>query len=230
MKSAFQEDELLPISGLAQLAFCPRRCALIHLEGQWEDNRLTAEGKRLHERADQPEVENRPGIRIVRALRLRSLRVGLSGQADVVEFHQLDPGSPGGVALPGEPGRWMPFPVEYKRGRPKRGDCDEAQLCAQALCLEEMLGVEIPRGALFYGQPRRRTPVAFDHRLRTETEALAARLHQLVASGETPPPVYEKKCESCSLIDICQPNAPAKGRAGRYLDALLGEAGKDAVP
>ena len=144
----FTEDDLLPISALQHLLFCERQCALIHVEGLWADNVLTVEGTHMHRRSDEGADEKRDGVRIVRALPLRSLRLGLAGRADVVEFHRGEPGA-----------AWAPFPVEYKRGRAKRERCDQVQLCAQALCLEEMLGVEIPAGALFYGQapPRRRS-------------------------------------------------------------------------
>lgn len=146
MTSGFLEDDLLPLSGLQHLAFCERQWALIHIEQSWAENRLTAQGRVLHNRAHDGPPESRPGLRIARGLRLRSLRLGLSGQADVVEFYP----APDGIALPGETGLWRPFPVEYKRGRPKAGRCDEVQLCAQALCLEEMFARPIPSGALFY--------------------------------------------------------------------------------
>ncbi len=179
---ACSEDDLLPISALQHLVFCERQWGLIHLEQIWAENRLTLEGKHLHERVDESETESRGGVRTARALALRSLRLGLSGRADVVEFLRMeadegpvdgaDDGVSGAVALPGVAGLWRPFPVEYKRGKPKPDRCDEVQLCAQALCLEEMLDTEIPRGALFYGQPRRRQEVAFDPELRALTESL----------------------------------------------------------
>lgn len=210
----YSEDDLLPISALQHLAFCPRQWGLIHLEGVWTENRLTAEGRNLHERVHQAESEARVDVRIVRSLRLRSLRLGLVGMADVVEFHRAETG----VTLPSVSGFWRPIPVEYKRGRPKPDRCDAVQLCAQALCLEEMLSLSIPAGLLFYGQPRRRTEVAFDGSLRVETSALAGRLHELTRAGVTPPAVYEKKCQSCSLLASCLPKAARPGRSvGRYL-------------
>ncbi len=157
-------------------------------------------------------------LRIVRGLRLRSLRLGLTGVADVVEFHA----NPDGAAVPGLRGRWMPFPVEYKRGRPKADGCDDVQLCAQTICLEEMLDIVISEGALFYGQPRRRHPVIFDAALRMRTEELARRAHELIASGKTPPAHYEKKCDACSLLDLCNPQTVASGKsARRYLGQML---------
>jgi len=139
----YTEDDLIPISALQHFVFCERQCALIHIEQAWTENRLTAEGRLLHERVHDQGGESRAGVRIERGLPLRSLRLGLVGVADVVEFHPLSEGG------------WRPFPVEYKRGKPKRNACDEIQVCAQALCLEEMLGVRIPAGALFYGKTHR---------------------------------------------------------------------------
>ncbi len=184
----YAEDELLPISALQHLLFCERQCALIHVEQVWAENRYTAEGRVLHERAHEASSEWRDGVRIVRGLRLRSLRLGLIGIADVVEFHAC-----------------VPFPVEYKRGKPKTNACDEVQLCAQAICLEDMLDCEITAGALFYGKTRRRKDVAFDAQLRALTENAAQRLHALVRAGAIPVAVYEPKCESCSLKDVCMP-------------------------
>jgi CRISPR-associated exonuclease Cas4 len=222
----FSEDDLLPLSGLQHLMFCERQWGLIHIEMAWSENRLTAEGRVLHEKAHDAGVENRPGIRITRGLRLRSLRLGLSGQADVVEFQRSVPGG-AGVALPDAVGLWRPFPVEYKRGRPKRDACDEAQLCAQALCMEEMFGGVIPSGALYYGERRRREEVAFGPSLRDETEKLAARMHLLYRARRTPLAEYGPKCGSCSLLAQCMPRLLAKPPAvGRYLARAL-ELGDD---
>ena len=203
----YSEEQLLPISALQHLAFCERQWALIHLEQQWSENRLTAEGRKLHERSDHGEDETRDGVRITRGMLLRSLGLGLTGKADVVEFR-------------GE----QPFPIEYKRGRPKPGRYDEVQLCAQALCLEEMLGVAVPEGAIFYGQPRRRSLVPFDPELRAETERLAARLHFLFGEKITPRARYEKKCDSCSLYSICLPKTTAESSAQRYLKRAVAAA------
>lgn len=220
----FTEADLLPLSALQHLAFCERQWGLIHLEAVWDENRLTVEGRHLHERADEPASENRRDLRIVRGLRIRSLRLGLAGRADVVEFHRsAESGEPPGtITLEGAAGRWRPFPVEYKRGRPKTGSWDEVQLCAQALCLEEMLGVAIAAGALFYGQPRRRFEVDLTPELRTKTEALAARVHGLFDARITPTARYEKKCANCSLLLHCLPKALGRpGSIGRYLDRAL---------
>jgi len=202
----FAEDDLLPISGLQHLQFCERQWGLIHIEQQWEENRLTAEGRILHERVHEAGTEARPGVVIARGLHLRSLGLGLTGQADVVEFH----GSAAGVELPGRKGWWRPFPVEYKRGKPKADSCDEVQLCAQTLCLEEMFGTVIDSGALFYGVSRRRTEVQFNAVLRKRTEELAVRMHQLYSAGATPPAAYAKKCDRCSLYDRCLPRTISK--------------------
>ena len=217
----YDEEELLPISALQHLVFCERQCALIHVEQVWVDNILTAEGRNLHERVDQAGTETRRDILTSFGVRLRSLRLGLSGRADVVQFLRCD-SEEGGVVLPGTQGHWIPFPVEHKRGRPKPNRCDEVQLCAQALCLEEMLGTTVPRGALYYWTPRRRTPVEFDSELRAITEVAVPRLHELLRSGRTPPAVYETKCESCSLKGICLPKATSgKLSARKYLRKMV---------
>lgn len=201
----FTEDDLLPLSGLQHLVYCERQAALIHLENVWAENRFTAEGKILHERADEAPGETRGTLRIARGLALRSLRLGLSGRADIVEFHAE--GAPGGARV---------LPVEYKRGRPKLHDADRVQLCAQALCLEEMLGVDIVEGALYYGQPRRREIVPFDLPLRERTEQAARRFRELLAERVTPPPVNDARCDACSLKDACLPSTRGHS-ARRYL-------------
>ena len=197
----------LPLSALQHLLFCERQCALIHLERLWEENRFTAEGRVLHEKVDEGRGESRPGIRITRSLQLRSEVLGLHGVADVVELH-LRPD-----------GRWQPFPVEYKRGKPKVHDADLVQLCAQAVCLEECFATPVPEGALFYGQTRRRLDVVFDEGLRELTRRTAARLHELIASGVTPRAVREKKCEACSLLEVCLPGAMSRPRGAAAWNA-----------
>ncbi len=211
----FSEDDLRPLSALQHLVFCERQCALIHNEQQWVENRFTAEGKLLHERPDEIGTESRGERRIARALAVRSLHLGLSGRADVVEFHLLA-AQESGARLPGSEGAWQPYPVEYKRGKPKRHRADEVQLCAQALCLEEMLSTKVPAGALYYGRKRRRHPVVFETELRSLTEATARRLHVLLDSGKTPPGAREAKCDDCSLLEICLPAAP-ESSAHEYL-------------
>ncbi len=211
----FSESDFIPLSALQHYAFCPRQCGLIHLEQVWDENRLTAEGRILHERVHEADDENRPGVRIVRGLRIHSFRLGLIGQADVVEFHQSDMG----IELAGTRGLWRPFPVEYKRGKPKPNRCDQIQLCAQALCLEEMLRCSIPQGAFFYGQPRRRQEIAFSDDLRSQTEDAATRLHDLFDKRITPKARYEKKCDNCSLVHQCMPKTTGlKKKIDLYLD------------
>jgi CRISPR-associated exonuclease Cas4 len=205
----YSEDDLLPLSALQHLAFCERQWALIHLEQQWAENRLTAEGRQLHERAHDGPDETRDGLRICRGLRLRCLRLGLAGIADVVEFH------------PQSHGPARPRPIEYKRGKPKPGRWDEVQLCAQALCLEEMLAVSVPDGAIFYGQPRRRMEVRFDSSLRAETERLALRLHELQNACVTPPAVLAPHCKRCSLQDVCLPEQTANPQASAYVQRTI---------
>jgi CRISPR-associated exonuclease Cas4 len=206
----FPEEDLLPISALQHLLYCDRQCALIHLEQLWAENSLTVQGKHLHERADSGKTELRNGIRTVRSLPLRSLKWGLIGKADIVEFHSESTGD-------------RCFPVEYKRGKPKAHDADRVQLCAQALCLEEMLSITVATGALFYGKTRRRLDVTFDPSLRSLTSQTIARLHELITSRRTPAAVYEKgKCERCSLINLCMPRAQSRSLAANgYLDFAL---------
>lgn len=185
-------DDLIMLSALQHYVYCPRQCALIHIEQAWSENIFTAEGRIMHGKVDTADRESRGNIRIEYGVHMRSLRLGLIGKADVVEFHKRGD-------------KWMPFPVEYKRGKPKIDDCDKVQLCAQAICLEEMLNVEIPEGALFYGQTRRREDVVFDGKLRAETKDTARKVHELIESGLTPKAEYSKKCKKCSLLDLCLP-------------------------
>jgi CRISPR-associated exonuclease Cas4 len=199
----YAESDLIPLSALQHFVVCPRQCALIHLESVWIENERTAEGRVEHERVDRGGAETRAGVRRAYGVPVRSLRLGLAGRADVVEFHAV----PGG-------GPEQPFPIEHKRGRPKRGDEDRVQLCAQALCLEEMLGVSVPAGALFYGQSRRRADVAFDGALRHRTEQVAVAVRALFEAGATPPPPAVAPCKSCSLLSACQPTTfPARRRS-----------------
>jgi len=172
----YDEDDLVMISALQHYLFCPRQCALIHIEQQWLENRLTAEGRILHERVHGGGRESRRNLRIEYDVPIRSLSLGVMGRADIVEFHRQ------------EGGLWRPLPVEYKRGRPKKDDTDRAQLCAQAICLEEMLQCTVPEGALYYGEKKRRTTVVFDQPLREKTVQTVAAVHSLLVAGRTPPP------------------------------------------
>ena len=205
------EDGLIPLSALQHWLFCPRQCALIHVEGLWAEDAATAEGRLLHAQVDSGRGEGRPGMRIARGVQLRSLALGVSGKADVVE-------------LRGRPA--VPFPVEYKRGRPKAHRADEVQLCAQAICLEEAFGVAVPEGALFYGETRRRLAVAFDAGLRALTARVAADARAALRAGLTPAPVKTPACRRCSLHELCRPErlerppAVARWLSGR-LEAVL---------
>ena len=219
------------LSALQHYLFCPRQCALIHVEGVWSENYLTASGRLLHERVDRIVKETRKDAHLATALRLVSNRLGLMGVADMVEFYRQDSACDGegrrvAARLSGRSGFWRPFPVEYKRGEPKLHRADDVQLCAQALCLEEMLGVAIPEGALFYGEIRRRTDVAFDRELRSLTEEVAAKVHEMMRSGETPPPVHTKACRSCSLLGNCRPeNVAGRASVHRWINFQLESAG-----
>ena len=186
------EDGLIPLSALQHHLFCPRQCALIHVEALWAEDGATVAGRILHEKVDAGGADQRPGLRTTRGMALRSLALGVVGRADVVEWQ-------------GSPAR--PIPVEYKRGKPKAHRADEVQLCAQAICLEEMLGVAVPEGALFYGQTRRRLGVRFDEGLRTLTAATAHAARANIATGRTPLPVHSAACGKCSLQDLCSPAA-----------------------
>jgi CRISPR-associated exonuclease Cas4 len=215
----YTESDLLMLSALQHLAFCERQCCLIHIEQAWSENRLTAEGRILHERVHEQETESRDNVLIVRGLKLRSFRLGLSGIADVVEFHKTEIDA--GIQLPDRKGFWRVYPVEYKRGKPKKDGCDEVQLCGQAICLEEMTGAKIETGALYYGSQHKRQEVVFIEELRNKTIAIAEKLHELISNMATPKAVYQKKCENCSLIDACMPEAGKGKSVEKYLEEVL---------
>jgi len=202
MKSEYQPDDLLPLSGIQHFVFCRRQWALIHIERQWQENALTVEGKLLHKRADDPFFsETRKGVITARSVPIASYRLGLAGVCDVVEFTA----SPDGVQLPGRDGLYSPAPVEYKRGHEKRDPCDEAQLCAQAICLEEMLSTAIPFGYLYYGETRHRVEVELTAELREFVCEMSDEMHAYFQRGYTPRVKPSKACRSCSLADICLP-------------------------
>lgn len=227
----YTERDLLPLSGLQHLVFCERQCALIHVEQAWTENRLTAEGRVLHEAVDTKGPENRGDVRIARGMRIRSLRLGIVGRADVVELHRWrEADLPGVIAVPVPSirGLWQPIPVEYKRGEPKRSECDRVQVCAQAMCLEEMLRVEIAHGVLFYGKRRRRTTVVLTDKLREFTTSTALRFHELVRGARTPRVVRQPKCRNCSLFDVCLPPRRRHRSVWRYLDDTLEATGNAA--
>ena len=204
----YPEEDLIQLSALQHFVFCERQCALIHIEQVWSENLFTAEGRIMHEKVDTANRESRGNTRIEYGVPLRSLRLGLIGKADVVEFHK-------------DGGKWIPFPVEYKRGKPKSDNCDKVQLCAQAICLEEMMNVLIPEGALFYGETRHRLDVQLDTALRKETKEAAIRLRKMISLSLTPKAEYSKRCERCSLVEICLPKLNRK--ASNYLAKVMYE-------
>lgn len=220
----YTEDQLLPLSAVGQYVHCPRRFALLHVEQRWEDNRFTAEGTVLHEKADSGARESRGPVRIIRSMRLRSYELGVTGIADVVEFHRVE-SEEVGVSLPKAAGKWRPFPVEYKRGAAKSLEGYKAQLCLQALCLEEMLKVPVHDGALFLGEKQGRIKVALTPALRSQVIDSCHAMQYLFSSGETPPPSFGKWCASCSLVEDCRPklvvsHRSAKGWLEREMDSL----------
>lgn len=207
----YAEADFIALSALQHYVFCPRQCALIHLEQVWSENQYTAEGREMHERADSAVTSYREGVKVTRSVPLRSSVLGVSGVADVVEWHRQNEG-------------FQPFPVEYKRGKPKKHDADKVQLCAQAMCLEEMRSCVIPSGALFYGQTMHRLDVVFDEALRSKTVAAATGVHELFSSGVTPHPEFGSKCRLCSLVDECMPEVLERhGSAKRYVQKLYRE-------
>lgn len=242
----FSEDQLVPISALQHWLYCPRQCALIHLEQAWAENRFTAEGRVMHENAHEGADETKSGVRITRGMPVVSMSLGLTGQCDVVEFSACgdlrfqisDLKGRAAESADAEPDvnfksqisnlKSTPSvqPVEYKRGKPKAHRADEVQLCAQALCLEEMLGIRIPSGALYYGEKRRRTEVVFDEELRELVRTTAEEVSACFAAGRTPLAEYEpRRCDACSLIDFCQPQAMRfkKGAAAWFSNNLKSE-------
>lgn len=211
---AYKEDDFLQLSGLQHFAFCRRQWALIHVENQWQENLRTVEGDLFHARAhDEQQREKRGDTLILRGLPVFSSTLGLSGKCDVTEFHK----DPGGISLQGEEGLWIPYPVEYKRGAPKAGEEDKLQLCAQAMCLEEMLCCAVPEGALFYGETRRRLVVDFTPELRERVQALAEEMHQYFQRGYTPKVKPGKSCNACSLKELCLPKLMKKTSVKAYL-------------
>jgi CRISPR-associated exonuclease Cas4 len=219
MVSSYTDEDLLMLSGIQHFAFCRRQWALIHIEQQWQENLRTFEGREMHERADDPFfTEARGTVVITRSMPLVCRRLGLYGTADVVEFYRDE----SGVEIKGRTGFWRPHPVEYKHGEPKPDDRDMVQLGAQALCLEEMFGVSIAAGDLFYGRTRRRQRVDFDEALKQRVAELAEGMHDLFQRGVTPPAEYSPACKSCSLVEICLPRLNSRRPVRDYLSDALG--------
>lgn len=216
----YTEDEYLMLSGIQHFCFCRRQWALIHIEQQWAENYHTIAGNLMHDRAhDEKLVEKRGDKLTVRGMRIASPRLGISGQCDVAEFLKTTDG----IALQNYEGRWSVYPVEYKKGAGKDGPEDRLQLCAQAMCLEEMLVTEIPKGYLFYGKTRHREEVCFTEKLRDEVGQITEEMHQLFARGCTPKTKYSAKCKACSLADICLPKLQKNKDVSRYIAEMTGE-------
>lgn len=210
----YQEEDYLMLSGIQHFLFCRRQWALIHIEQQWAENVRTVEGAITHKNAHDAGLKTRRGdILTIRALRVHSAELGFSGECDVVEFRQVADGIP----LIGEEGLWVPYPVEYKRGSPKKNLCDEAQLCAQAMCLEEMLCCQIPEGALYYGEKRRRHVVELTSHLRETVRDAAEEMHRLYTRGYTPKVKPSKSCGACSLKDLCLPELMRRSDVRTYM-------------
>ena len=210
----YREEDFLQLSGLQHFAFCRRQWALIHIEQQWRENLRTVEGDLLHRRAhDEQARERRGDILILRGLSVASAALGISGKCDVVEFRA----DPGGISLRGEEGLWVPFPVEYKRGSPKPHRADELQLCAQAMCLEEMLCCTVSEGAIFYSETRRRTSVSFSRELREQVKEMLEEMHQLYRRGYTPKVRRSRSCNACSLKELCLPALMKENDVNAYL-------------
>jgi CRISPR-associated exonuclease Cas4 len=220
-KMTHDEDDYAMISEIQHFTFCRRQWALIHIEDQWQENPRTIEGKFLHEKTHEARSEVRDGVIITRGMRVFSRELGVNGICDTVEFHA----DPGGVSLYGRNGTYRPVPVEYKRGKPKEHNADILQLCAQAMCLEEMLLCEIPEGFLFYGETRRRQHVIFDIALREEVSEKFAEMRRHRKRGYTPRVRPSKSCKACSLNDICLPTLLKKNSVKLYLSEKLPEQG-----
>ena len=212
----YNEDEFLMLSGLQHYAFCKRQWALIHLEQQWEENYRTVDGALLHERAHEGPTEARKDVISVRGMKVHSYQLGISGECDVVEFIQSDKG----VSLHGRHGLWSVVPVEYKRGHDKIADVDRLQVCAQALCLEEMLGCVISQGDLYYGETHHRVPVEFDSKLRNEVMLLLKEMHDLSLRKWTPKAKKTSSCAACSLVNQCLPMVASRS-ATSYFEKRL---------
>ena len=208
---SYQEADYLQLSGLQHFSFCRRQWALIHVEQQWQDNLRTVEGDILHERAHDETIRERSRNKITfRGLRISSSELGISGSCDVVEFLRSDRGT----RLAGEDGIWQPYPVEYKRGSSKLIDADRLQLCAQAMCLEEMLGCSISEGALYYGESRR---------LRAKVTQMLSEMHDYYRRGHTPKVKPGKHCNACSMKEVCLPALYRMSSASDYIRSHIGE-------
>ncbi|EEP28829.1 CRISPR-associated protein Cas4 [Shuttleworthella satelles] len=216
----YEEDDFLQLSGVQHFVFCRRQWALIHIENQWRENAKTVDGAFFHQRVhDETSRERRGNLIIDRGVSIHSRALGLSGQCDVIEFHKTE----AGVPLRGEIGKWLPYPVEYKRGRAKITHCDEVQVCAQAMCLEEMYACDLKEAALFYGENRRRQLVELSEQLRDEVISAVEEMHDLSKKNYTPKVKKKKCCYACSLHENCMPELQEKESVGTYLTRICGD-------
>jgi CRISPR-associated exonuclease Cas4 len=206
----YNEDDFIKISALQHYVYCPRQCGLIHVDDVWQENVFTVRGNILHEKVDTDTYETRGNTKTVRGLRIHSYNYGITGRCDVVEFKEIENGK-------------VVLPVEFKSGEPKEDISDKVQLCAQAICLEEMLNITIKQGAFFYGKIRRRNIIEIDQELRTQTENIILAVRRIVASKKIPVAEYQTKCRNCSLQSICQPKAMNKKKLQNYINGLYAE-------
>ena len=219
----YDDDQMLMLSGIQHYMYCPRQWALIHIEQQWEENRLTAEGQSLHHNVDNPAYRQKNGdVITLRAVNIASRYLGLYGVTDAIELLPSD-GPADAITHPRYPGFWKPFPIEYKRGHRKPDERDEVQLAAQVICLEEMYGINIPEAALFYHETRHREAVIIDKHLHQLTHELSVAMHRTFESGSTPKAKERKDCGNCSLMDICVPELSRKTSVAYYLKKALDE-------
>ena len=216
----YPEDKYLMISGIQHFKFCRRQWALIHIEQQWAENVHTVTGELMHKKAHDPYLtEKRKDTIITRALPVSSRTLGVSGECDIVEFHRVEDG----IRLHGHRGLYHVYPVEYKKGKPKETEEDHLQLAAQAMCLEEMFSTDIPEGAIFYGETRRREIVPISAQLRKEVAAILEEMHQYYERGYTPKVKYQKACSACSLKEICLPELGRNVSVKTYIEQALKE-------
>ena len=219
----YSDDDMLMLSGIQHFRFCPRQWALIHIEQQWADNKLTAEGHILHKRVDDPFYRQKCGDYIsLRSVCVASHHLGLYGITDVVELH-LTNNNVNSIRHPSYSGMWHPYPVEYKHGKPKWNEVDEVQLAAQAMCFEEQYGINISHGAFFYAEIRQRIEIAITDELRDIVRKCANKMHEIFRTGLLPPIIHGKKCDNCSLKDICMPQVAKCAKVSHYLKKYLYE-------
>lgn len=219
----YTEDDMLMLSGIQHIVFCPRQWALIHIEQQWDENKLTAEGMLIHKNVDNPSYRQlNNGVATLHSVHVASATLGIYGICDAVELHPAKEGD-AGISHPKYKGRWTPYPVEYKHGSPKTNDCDRLQLAAQVMCLEEMYGITIPEAALFYFKTRRREIVKIDDELKKSVVHYVRQMHDLFDKGAVPPPVKKPCCNKCSLVNICLPEISKLSSVSSYIKNMFDE-------